>query len=454
MRRMAIILFLLIATLPFLLVFGRRSGTLVGMTTPTRNGAGTQSQRAIETLTIISPHRREVRQEYSRGFADWMLRQQGRNIDIQWLDVGGTSKILKELESRFGSNPDTPGIDLFFGGGVAPYLTAAQKNWLTAVDLTPGTLDDIPAQCAGSPVYDTGRRWFGVTLSGFGILYNRQLVRRLGLPEPLAWDDLARPEYFSWVGSGDPRSSGSVHMCYEIILQSYGFEKGWPVIARICANVRGFGEAGGTVPREVASGDIVAGMVIDQYAQTVIQSVGDDSLRLVLPARQTVISPDAIAMLRGCRQPELAKLFIEYTLSPEGQRLLYQPEGTNGQRHTLYRMPVLKSLYREPGAPQPDPYGFSAGLSYDNDLATRRWNILNDLMGVWLIDAHADLQAAWKSIIAKGVPADRVSALVMPPVSEKELEAFARKWNDPRRKQEVMQAWSLAAKSRYDSLNR
>ncbi len=441
MRRVAVILFLAIAALPFLFMTGRRPPPKA--VTP-----------GGETLTIISPHRREVRLEYSRGFTEWMRRHHDRNVTIQWLDVGGASKILKELESRFASNPDQPGVDLLFGGGVAPFLTAAEQHWLAPLELAPSTLADIPATCAGSPVYDPAHHWFGVTLSGFGILYNRPLVQRLNLPIPESWADLALPSYYSWVGSGDPRSSGSVHMCYEIILQSYGFEKGWPIIARICANVRGFGEAGGTVPREVASGDIAAGMAIDQYAQTVIQAVGGNSLAFVLPRQQTVIGPDAIAMIRGSRHPELARLFTEYTLSPEGQRLLYQPAGINGQRHTLYRLPVLKSLYRESAAPQPNPYDFPTGLIYDNDLATRRWTLLNDLMGVWLIDAHSDLRTAWKTLIAQDCPPARVEQLCAPPITEKELEAFARTWNDPRRKQEVMRAWAMSARSRYESLKR
>jgi ABC-type Fe3+ transport system substrate-binding protein len=313
--------------------------------------------------------------------------------------------------------------------------------------MDPALLSDIPATCAGSPVMDPGQRWYGVTLSSFGILYNRPLVQRLGLPVPAAWNDLARPEYFSWVGSGDPRSSGSVHMCYEIILQSYGFEKGWPIIARICANVRSFGEAGGTVPREVAAGDIAAGMVIDQYAQTVIKSVGNDALALVLPLKETIIGPDPIAMLRGAKKPDLAKRFMEFTLSPEGQRLLYQPVGVNGQQHNLYRMPVLKALYADAAAPKPNPYDFPAGLAYDNELATRRWNLLNDLMGVWLIDAHADLKSAWKQCM-NGDPVV-AEALCRPPLTEKELEALIPVWKDPRRKQEFMQQWSSAAQQRY-----
>ena len=445
MRRTALILFLVIASLPFVLILLQRRPP--GTTDPAHPAGVT------ETLVIISPHRREVRQEYSRGFARWMRSRQSRNVDIQWLDVGGTSKILKELESRFAAAPDHPGVDLLFGGGVAPYLTAVQKNWLTSWTPPPGLLDDVPALCAGSPVYDPGHRWFGVSLSGFGILYNKPLLARLGLPPPLTWSVLASPAYYSWVGSGDPRSSGSVHMCYEIILQSYGFEKGWPVIAGICANVRTFGEAGGTVPREVAAGDIVAGMVIDQYAQTVIQSAGDGSMAFELPLQQTVISPDAIALLRGAPHRTLAEAFLEYVLSREGQRLLYLPAGKEGQEHSLFRMPVARSLYADPAAPRPNPYDFPAGLAYDNDLATRRWAVLNDLMGVWLIDAHADLQAAWRSILSQsGDTSRQAAALGQAPLEEKELEALARKWNDPRFKQAVLQAWSQAARTRYTAL--
>jgi ABC-type Fe3+ transport system substrate-binding protein len=440
MRYLAASLFILIASLPFVLMLksGRQDTVPV--------------IRAEETLSIISPHRREVRLEYSRGFRDWMRDHHRRNVEIKWLDVGGASKILKELESRFSSSPDAPGVDLMFGGGVAPYLTAIQQNWLTPLDLSPEALAGIPATCAGSPVFDPNHLWYGVALSGFGILYNRPLMQRLNLPVPADWSDLARPEYFSWVGSGDPRSSGSVHMCYEIILQAYGFKEGWTLIARLCANVRGFGEAGGTVPREVASGDIAAGMVIDQYAQTVIQAVGNDALVLVLPRRNTVIGPDAIGMIKGSSQPELCRLFTEYALSREGQRLLYQPAGTAGQKYSLYRMPVVKACYADADAPRPDPYDFPAGLEYDNDKGMRRWNVLNDMMGVWLIDAHADLRAAWQNIIAQGCPSNLVSELCTPPIEESELEGLAATWKDPRRKQDVMQSWSRTARERYQRL--
>jgi ABC-type Fe3+ transport system substrate-binding protein len=438
MRYLTGTLFFLIAGLPYLAMLWT-GGT----------SAEAPSPAAAERITIISPHRREVRLEYSRGFREWMRAHHGRTVDIRWLDVGGTSKILKELESRFAARPTAPGVDLLFGGGVAPYITAAQQGWLERVDLPTGTLSNIPPLCTGAPVYDPGGRWFGVALSGFGILYNRPLVERLRLPVPEDWEDLGRPEYFSWVGSGDPRSSGSVHMCYEIILQAYGFEKGWALLTRLCANVRSFGEAGGTAPREVAAGDIVAGMVIDQYARTVMDAVGGNLLVFVLPKRHTVIGPDGIGMLRGADRPDLGRLFIEYALSPDGQRLLFQPAGVNGQRSSLYRMPVLAPLYREPYAPPVNPYDTPAGFVYDDGKGSQRWNVLNDLMGVWLLDAHADLQRAWRRTIAAGAPSNRVARLCAPPVTEADFKNLAGLWKDPRQRQDTMERWALEARQRY-----
>jgi len=436
MRHATGIAFFLIAALPYVaMVF-------------TGRGTGPRGQ-ADDTLAVISPHRREVRLEYSRGFAEWMRQHHGRNVDIQWLDVGGTSKVLKELGSRFEADSDRPGVDLMFGGGVAPFYRAIDHGWLAAVDLPDAHLEGIPARVAGTPVFDPDKRWFGVALSGFGILYNKPLVERMHLPAPVSWDDLARPEFFTWLASGDPRSSGSVHMCYEIILQAYGFEQGWSLITRLCANVRRFGEGGGVAPREVASGDVAAGMVIDQYAQTVIDSVGGDALVFVLPEGATVINADPIAMLRGADKPELARLFVTYVLSRDGQRLLYQPAGTDGQRHSLHRMPVLAPLYDEAGAPPTRPYEVEAGFQYDSDKGGKRWRLVNDLIGVWLIDAHGDLVKAWQAVIAAGSPPALVDRLCAAPGDEEEMIRMAEQWSDSRYRLAQVNAWAHAARERY-----
>ncbi|MBI4978938.1 MAG: extracellular solute-binding protein [Spirochaetes bacterium] len=407
-----------------------------------------------ETLMVISPHRREVRQEYDRGFGSWMRRTHNRNVRIEWLDVGGTSKILKDLESRYAKTPDKPGVDMLFGGGVDPYLTARDQGWLERVALSADILAAIPATCGGSPVYDRDLRWFGVALSGFGIVYNKQMLTRLGVAEPRSWSDLGKPELFTWIASGDPRSSGSVHMCYEIILQTMGFENGWSLITRICANVRRFGEGGSIAPNEVAAGEAAAGMAIDQYAQTVIDINGRDNLSFILPDGATTIGADAIAVLRNAPSRELAELFLNYVLSEDGQRLLYTTQGVNGQEHSLRRLPVRKALYAGSDAPAARPYDNPGGFIYNGKTGSARRKVLADLIGVYLIDSHKELAYAWGSIIKSGMDEKRVQVLCKVPLSEKELLALSAEWKDPRKRLMRMTSWAEQAGKRYREASR
>lgn len=434
------VLFFAIAALPYL-----------GMLWSERP-ASPAPDAAAETLTIMSPHRREVRLEYSRAFGEWMRRVHGRNVVVRWLDAGGTAKMLKDLESRYTTSPDRPGVDLLFGGGISPYLTATRQGWLETVAVPSNILAAIPPAVAGAPVYDPDGRWFGVALSSFGILYNRILIERMGLPTPASWEDLGRPEFFTWIASGDPRSSGSVHMCYEIILQVYGLERGWDLLTRISANVRNFAESGSSTPREVAAGEVAAGMVIDQYAQTVIDAVGGDALVLVLPRHATVIGADAIAALKGSAVPDLARLFIEYSLSEPGQRLLFQTAGTAGQQSSLFRMPVRRDLYDDPQAPKARPYDMEAGFIYDDPKGSRRWRIINDLVGVWLIDSHRDLVDAWGAVLSAGSLPEQVAALGRTPVTEAELEDLIKRWDDSRARLDVMNGWAESARQRYQGV--
>ncbi len=67
MRYFSGVLFILIAALPYapMLRDGMRS-------TPSRH-------TATESLTIVSPHRREVEQEYDRGFKEWLAAKHKRD---------------------------------------------------------------------------------------------------------------------------------------------------------------------------------------------------------------------------------------------------------------------------------------------------------------------------------------------------------------------------------------
>jgi len=219
---------------------------------PAASTAEPDARLPARKLILISPHWEGIRVEFGRAFSKWTARRHGYRTELEWLDVGGTSDAIRYVKSEFTRSPAGIRIDLFFGGGVDPFMRLADAALLDAVELPEGILDRIPHSFAGIEVYDAQRRWFGAALSGFGILYNRRVCRRLGIPFPQTWMDLAKPAYFTWVGSGDPRSSGSVHMAYEIILQAYGWEEGWAVLAGMCGNTRSFSRSASQVPKDTA----------------------------------------------------------------------------------------------------------------------------------------------------------------------------------------------------------
>ena len=407
------------------------------------------------TLVIISPHWEGIQKEFEDAFSEWTARNRGHVTEVEWIDVGGTSDDVLYVLSEFERSPDGINIDLFFGGGLDPYLKFAQEGLLSRCTLPDSVLAPIPPTFAGIELYDPEQRWFGAALSGFGIIYNRKVLELMKLPEPQTWDDLARPEYFTWVGSGDPRSSGSVHMAYEIILQAYGWEEGWATIVRMGGNTRSFSRSASQVPKDTAMGEIACGAAIDVYAWRQVAEVGGDRIGFHLPQGLTVINPDSIAVLKGAPHRELAELFVQFVLSEDGQKLwILRPGSTGGPRSfALTRLPVIPGFaerFAEHAVVHFDPFDYTGGFVYDSARGSTRWVILNDLLGAAIIDTHHELASAWKKV--KDFPSDHalVAGLVKPPMTEPELLDMAEKrWNDAAFRASTITRWATEARQRY-----
>ena len=406
-------------------------------------------------LILISPHWEGVRTEFGRAFSAWTAERFGHRTEMEWLDIGGAADAIRYVKSEFTRAPQGIGIDIFFGGGVDPFMQLADADLLAPVRLPDEVLEAIPRTFAGIEVYDVDGRWFGAALAGFGILYNRKVCERVGLPIPATWQDLGRPEYLTWVGSGDPRSSGSIHMAYEIILQAYGWEEGWEIVTRMCGNTRNFSRAGSEVPKDAAMGEIACGMSIDVYAWRQVAEVGAERMGFVLPEGLTVINPDGIGVLKGAPHPELAARFVEFVLSEPGQKLWCLKVGAAGgpREFELDRMSVIPGFsarFGDDAAVPYDPYEWKSAFTYDPGKGSLRWTVLNDLLGATMIDTHRELVAAWRR--ASELPSDDsgAKALLRPPVSEAELLQLASdRWSDAEFRARTRTRWANEAKARY-----
>jgi len=415
--------------------------------------------RAEEKLVILSPHWEGIRKEYDRAFAAWHQARYGTVPTVEWLDMGGTSDDVKFIQSQYSTGNEDIGIDLFWGGGIDPYLELAEAGYLEPYRLPQAVLAGIPAEYSGLPMYDPQFRWYGTAMAGFGIIYNKVVLKTLHLPEPQTWEDLARPELFTWVGSADPRNSGSVHMMYEIILQAYGWPQGFDLIRRMGANIRAFPKASSRTPKDTALGEVACGLAIDIYALTQIDEAGSDKLGFVMPEGKTVINPDGIALLRNAPHRELAQRFIHFVLSGEGQRLLMLPVGAEGgpQEFSLNRMSVLPALYEQLGAQctaSTNPFAWTSTLRYDADKGSARWPLVNDLIGALVIDTHEDLIRTWAAIQRAGMPKIALAKLAEMPLTEEQGLALAAQWDDQERRGQEIARWVTFAREQYAEARR
>ena len=376
-----------------------------------------QTASAQDKLVIISPHWEGIETEFDTAFKAWYAKETGRQVTTDWLDQGGSSTDFRFIESEFKRLPEGIGIDLFFGGGTDNYLKLADKGLLAPYKLSEIQLARIPKEIFGIPVYDPEYRWYGAALSSFGIMYNEELRTLLELPEIQTWNDLTHPKLINRVGAADPRESGSAHMMYELILQGYGWEKGFELITQLGANVRGFSAGSNAIPRDVAAGQVIYGMAIDFYAYGQIAVIGADKIKYVVPPDAAVVSPDSIAILKGAPNMAVAQKFLDFVLSDEAQKLWVlrdtDPEGPKW-KGGLNRSSVIPALYDELGERCVAANPFTMDLTpidYDAEKGGKRWDIVGGLIGSLVIEPHRDLVNTWKAINKCEDPMKRAAAI-------------------------------------------
>jgi iron(III) transport system substrate-binding protein len=402
--------------------------------------------------------------EYIASFKNYWTGKLGRPWSAE-IQAGFTNPrlratappIVQEARRVFLASQVSCGLDLFFGGGAYDFkrqalagrivpsgLLAAHPEWF--VDAV------IPHDFAGETYWDAQGLWFGNVLSTYGILYNRDSLARLGIAQPPAqWSDLGNPRYFGEIALSDPTKSSSMAKAFENVIQqqiqrrlsalqgapggrpqaaleSQAVREGWvaalQLLQRIGANARYFTDSSQKPPIDVSQGDCAVGICIDFYGRAqaeVTEKRGDGSSRLgfATPRGGTVSSVDPIALLRGAPHRDLADAFIEYSLSLEGQKLWNFKPGTPGgpTRFALRRLPVRKDFYAHPewkvhrSDPEAEPFAEEEHLVYHREWTEGLFREMAFVIGTMCLDPHAELAAAWREIIAAGMPPQAMARL-------------------------------------------
>lgn len=277
-------------------------------------------------------------------------------------DLSSAESISKFKAARHNPVADTAEIGMIWGpiavkeGVTAPYKSAH--------------FDKIPVWAK-----DPDGHWVGLYVGVLTFAVNTRIVKNV----PRSWADLLKPEYNNSVVISDPRTTGTgVATLLSATFAMGGNENNLDPGLKYFAEMRKAGNLK-PVPRNLANvqkGEAPITILYDLQAAAWRNRLKDlVPLEVVVPAEGSFYMPGALIINRWAPHPNLARLFIDFVLSDEGQRIF-----AKGYAHPIRAIAGNLTL---PADLQPRPITELSGKA----MFVRDWNaasnLLRDLASRW-----------------------------------------------------------------------
>ncbi len=332
---------------------------------------------AQQQITIVTSFPRDLTDVYKKAFE---TRNPGVKVEV--LNRGTSAAIAFVREAPAANKPD-----IFWASAPDAFEVLAKEKLLArTADLANPA---VPKKVGAYPVNDPQGYYLGQALAGYGLMWNTRYLKANKVPEPREWADLMKPVYFGHAAISSPSRSGTTHLTIETILQGEGWDKGWRQVLMITGNCAAITERSFGVPDGVNNGQFGIGLVIDFFGLSAKAS--GFPVEFVYPS-VTAIVPANIGLIANARNAELAKKFISFTLSDEGQQLLLDPK--------ISRLPVLPATYARAPKDYPNPFGgkIKARVSFDSVLSETRYYVVSSIFDQTITFRHKELVAATRAI--------------------------------------------------------
>ena len=331
---------------------------------------------AQQQVVIVTSFPKELTEAFKKAF-----EAKNPGIKVEILNKPTPAGVAYIREAPAANKPD-----VFWVSAPDAFAVLSAEKLLGKIE---SPAKEVPAKIGNYPINDPRGYYLGQALAGYGMMWNTRYLKANKLPEPKEWADLTKPVYFGHVAMSSPSRAGTTHLTVETILQGEGWEKGWREMLMIAGNCAAITERSFGVPDGVNNGQYGIGLVIDFFG--LAGKASGFPIGFVYPS-VTAIVPANIGMVAGAKNAENAKKFIDYTLSPEGQELLFDPR--------ISRLPVLPSAYKKapPGFPNPFTGHIKPKVNFDSDLSESRYYVVSSIFDHAITFRHKELIAATRAI--------------------------------------------------------
>ena len=260
------------------------------------------------------------------------LFEQKYGIKVEVIQAG-TGELIKRLQSE----KQATYADVMFGGSLSQFISNKDlfENYVSPNDKN---------------VVEAYRNTSGFTtsyvLDGSVLIVNKNLAGSMKID---SYADLLNPELKGKIATADPASSSSAFaQLTNILLAKGGYENkdAWDYVEKLFTNINGKIKSGSSaVYKSVADGEMAVGLSYEDPSAALVRDGAP--VKIVYPTEGAVFLPATASIVKGAKNLDNAKLFIDFIISEEvqniyGTTLTNRPVVTNAKVGTY--MTPLKDI--------------------------------------------------------------------------------------------------------------
>ena len=284
-----------------------------------------------------------VDSDYANALFDNFTRETGIRVEPRFDSEASKTSGMADRLDQMKDNPDG---DVFWNSELSRTQVLANDGALDAY-ASPNA-KDIP------PAYKDPRdRWTGFGCRARVILFNTGLIKREDVPKTL--DGLGDPRFKGRVCVPKP-TFGTTQSHFVSLVLALGEEKAFKLFNAWHDNGVAMVESNSDVRTRVSQGFFAFGLTDSDDAFEAL--AGNNPVDFIVPDQSgdwhgAYLVPNTVSILKHCRRPEEAKIFVDYLLRPGTESWLSQ--------HGAHQIPV-RNL---PGVKPPIPLGDLKPASVD-----------------------------------------------------------------------------------------
>jgi iron(III) transport system substrate-binding protein len=236
-----------------------------------------------------------------------------------------------EALARLQSERDNPQFDVWWGGPIDTYVAGKEAGVLEQYN-SPNFKNLL-----NQNLYkDADNYWAGIYVGSLGFATNTNwLAANPGTAAPTSWADLLKPEFKGQVMVAHPSTSGTSYTALATVLQLMGEQAGWEYIQQYAGQMAQFTKSGAAPAKFVAQGEAAVAIV---FSHDIIHEIDDNQAPLVLtfPSEGTGYEIGGMAIVKGAKHLDAAKLWYDWALTAEAQAL--------GPKYHAYQAPTVSGV--------------------------------------------------------------------------------------------------------------